>query len=257
MYGRRSATQKIGEDLHPVRSELFLRNRIDAVARLRSRFAVGENVFAKHLIALKSDDELDAATEIDTPVEAVTTDASRFFGALHELVRRDLASSAIEFGLNGRFECDPVRRCPAGVEREIEKSDFRDAEGIAFRHQVVARNAHANQIQIFDRERRDLLHEFRSRRTRLLCRHRAVEETTEWRIFEDVGRESERATRRVALLGQSELIEACAYVRVAVGGLLQGSNAAGIGEVRRIDDRSESVETVEIKLLEPRPTLIH
>src|SRR5438046_1345724 len=75
MHRRRSVVQKIRQDLHAVRNELLLHDRIDSVTRRRSRFAVGEDVFADHLIPLKANDELDAAAEVDRSIKTVTPHA--------------------------------------------------------------------------------------------------------------------------------------------------------------------------------------
>ena len=52
------------------------------------------------------------------------------------------------------------------------------------------------------------------------------------------------------------MIEANAEVQRAVGRLLQRSSAAGAGEVRDVDDRSKSVESLKEKFVESRAAFV-
>src|SRR5881394_500555 len=194
MHGRRSVAQKISEDLHSMRDELSFRDRIDAVSRERSRFTVGDDVFADHLIALKSDDEFYAAAEINSTIESMTTAARQLLGSHDDVVWRQLAAGAIELRLDTRLKRAPLGRRLSVIERDLGGRDELVAGRIALRHQKFVRQMHAQQIQIFDRERRHGLDELRAKRARLRRRDAAVEEQSERLVLENIGNESQRAS---------------------------------------------------------------
>src|SRR4051812_6444708 len=117
MHRRRSVAQELLEDLQPVRRELLLDDRIDAVAGLRAGFAVGEDVFADHLITEVARLELQAAAEVDGAAEAVTAEAAQLLGADDDLIRRQLAAGAVELRLQLAAERLSLRRWIGGLDR--------------------------------------------------------------------------------------------------------------------------------------------